>query len=219
MRGAIYEWPRDTTRTHCACAVPLALWGTGPERGGSHGPTKKKKRMSLRRPLGPGFLVPYLIVFHGFFTRPLLILLPLLPTCARQGTGSLTRSRPPRETNIGSASAPPLPATSAPTANQRAGRSPSTPPRGAGLERGLAALATRLANQLAGHREELKGAWPPTNQNKASAPRAPCPPLGGVAVETRGSNGYRKAGGESKKLSDRGGIIRLAGGAAVNSQA
>lgn len=79
-------------------------------------------------------------------------LLPL-STCARPGTEVLTRWPRPRETNLASASAPPLPAARAPTANQRAGRSPPTPPREAGLEQGLAALAMRLANQLAEHTE------------------------------------------------------------------
>ena len=132
--------------------------------------------MSLRRPLSAGFLVPYLIVLHGSLTRPLRRLLPLLSTYAPQEHSPSTRSRAPRETNLGSASAPPLPVVSAPTANQRSGRSPSIPPREAGLEQALAALAMRLANQLAEHtkgeergpgRDEPKGAWPPTNQNKA----------------------------------------------------
>lgn len=43
-------------------------------------------------------------------------------TCAQHCKGYLTRSRPPRETNRGSASAPLLPAARAPPANQRTGR-------------------------------------------------------------------------------------------------
>lgn len=60
-----------------------------------------------------------------------------------------------------------------------------------------------LANQLAesiegaerGHEVgEKEGAWPSTNQN-GSRGRAPLsPPLDGVAVETKGSDGYCKAG-------------------------
>lgn len=92
-------------------------------------------------------------MLHGSLTRPLLRLQPLLTTCAQQGTDSFTRSRRPPDTNLGSASAPPLPAARTPTANQRAGSSPSTPPREAGLEQDLAALAIRLANQLAEHTE------------------------------------------------------------------
>lgn len=112
---------------------------------------------------------------------PLLLLLLPLSTRARQDTASLTRSRRPRETNLGSASAPPLPAARVPTANQRVGRSPSTPPHEDGLERGL---ATGLANQLAGHAEgaERRLDWtsgkvlghPPINmrpQRRAPLPR------------------------------------------------
>lgn len=63
--------------------------------------------------------------------------------------------------------------------------------------------------------DEQKGAWPPTNQSGAPEPRAPSPPLGGVAVETKGSDGYLTAGGGSKKLSDREDSVRMAGGATV----
>lgn len=133
MRTAIYEWPRGTTRAHCACAVPVALWGTEAERGVPWS-REEEKPVSLRRPLSAGLLVPYLIVLHGSLTRPLRRRLPLPSTCAPQEHSPSTRSRPQRETNLGSASAPPLPVVRAPTANQRAGRSPSTPPREAGLE-------------------------------------------------------------------------------------
>lgn len=51
----------------------------------------------------------------------------------------------------------------------------------------------------------------PTNE-KRSQSRAPLsPPLDGVAVETKGSDSYCKAGGGSKKLSDREGIHKVGG--------
>lgn len=109
-------------RAHCACAVRLSLRAQD-RKEGSRGPTKKK-RMGLRRPLTPRFLVSYLVVLHGSLTLQLLLLLPLLPSCATRRTEPLTRSLLPRETNSGSASVPPLPAAHALPANQRSRRPP-----------------------------------------------------------------------------------------------
>lgn len=110
---------------------PALPSGTGQERGipWSH----KKKRMGLQRPLSSRFLVSYLVVLHGSLTLRLLLLLPLLPSCAKRRTGPLTRSLLPRETNRGSAYAPPLPAAHALSANQRLRRPPLPPPRGTRL--------------------------------------------------------------------------------------
>lgn len=46
MRTATYEWPRGTTSAHCACAVPLALWGAGAEKGAPVVPRRRKTNES-----------------------------------------------------------------------------------------------------------------------------------------------------------------------------
>lgn len=116
MRTAIYEWPRGTTRAYCACAFRL---GTGRERGGfplSH--EEKNGSAAVARPPFLRFLPQSASWLpHTAATAP-----AAAATCAQHCKGYLTRSRPPRETNRGSASAPLLPAARAPPANQRTGR-------------------------------------------------------------------------------------------------
>lgn len=201
MRTAIYEWPRGTTRAYCACAFRL---GTGRERGGSRCLTKKK--MGLRRSLGPRFFVSYLRVLHGSLTRRLLLLLLQLParntardtSHAHDLPARLTAAPRPPRSSLPRAPLQPISARGAHFALSQQGRS----------EREIAALATGLANQLArptegaerGHEggESVERRGLATHQSKgASAPRAPpCPAPWWRRCGNQGKRRLPQGGGE-----------------------
>lgn len=79
-----YEWPSGTA----APTTPAPSRSPFGHRTGKTDPVVlRRKRMVLRRPLGLGLLVSYLIVLHGSLTLQLLLRLPLLSICWRRNTG------------------------------------------------------------------------------------------------------------------------------------
>lgn len=172
--------------------------------GGSRCLTKKK--MGLRRSLGPRFFVSYLRVLHGSLTRRLLLLLLQLParntardtSHAHDLPARLTAAPRPPRSSLPRAPLQPISARGAHFALSQQGRS----------EREIAALATGLANQLArptegaerGHEggESVERRGLATHQSKgASAPRAPpCPAPWWRRCGNQGKRRLPQGGGE-----------------------